>query len=109
MLVVLRKAGTHSRDNMPQVPTYDNFKVMPDSMPGGNLQAQPVEPFAARQAQDMGESMMRAGHAMRAIEEQIAQTSAKDADNQFTPKLNALLNDPNGGYLTQSGKNAVDQ
>lgn len=97
---------------MMRAPTYDNFQQMPAQFQP--VQAQPVTPRVDPGAQlaTTGQQLERFGAALWDMElkdqaEQL-QAATKDADAAFTSQLNALMHDPETGYFTQQGRNAVD-
>lgn len=96
---------------MPVVPTVDSFRATPTAAPGTNFRLLDMGDAGA-QAKEMGQAL---GHASNAIAEIIIdkrqdeiKNAAKDADTSLTAGLNDLLHNPETGYLSQQGKNAVD-
>lgn len=90
---------------MPTVPRYDNLQVTPGTLPQVRLSMPDTPDIAGKQAQQMGQDMLRVGNAMAAMAQDQARTEARDADTAFVQDLNALKTD----YLSQQGKNAVDR
>ena len=90
---------------MPTVPRYDNLQVTPGTLPQVRLSMPDTPDIAGKQAQQMGQDMLRIGNAMAAMAQDQARTEARDADTAFVQDLNALKAD----YLSQQGKNAVDR
>lgn len=97
---------------MPTVPRYDNLQVTPNTLPLARMDAPVVPDVAGQQAQQLGQGMMQAGNAVSRIavdmQTEQSRTEAKAADVGFTSALNDILHNPESGYLTQQGKNAVD-
>lgn len=100
---------------MPVIPAQTAPTVQPGAAPGvfQRVDARP-EAFGALEAQ-AGQQLGRAGqqlaeamadNAFRLAERQ-AEAAAKDADIEATRRLAALEYDPQSGYLTQLGRNAV--
>lgn len=100
---------------MPRVPTYDSFQQSPESLPNVRVQGGDAMQFssvAGAQQQQFGKALMALGNQMAGIataeQESINRTQASEIDTNFTAAINARQFDPNAGYMTQSGKAAVD-
>lgn len=80
-------------------------------MQGGNLQAQPVEPYAARQAMEMSAGMMHLGADMLAIEQDINRTRILDAQNKLLQHdmLSQQGHDGKGGWSNVLGGDVFAQ
>lgn len=101
---------------MPQVPVYSSPTIAPNELPGVRQQT----PYRMMQAAMAGpEEIAKAGQAITSLgAEQMRQITAeqittnearvKQHDADVMGDVQAVLYDPNSGYMSQKGKNAVD-
>ena len=101
---------------MPTVPVYNTPQVAPgnlpnvqNSLPLGFSEAMRAGPD---QMQRIGQQMVNAGSqfAQVAIQMQadVNEAKVKEADNAAADSVREVLHNPDSGYLTQTGKNAID-
>lgn len=94
-----------------QVPTIDTFQKGATVLTG-RVSAPEFHDFASRQAQETGRALQGAGNVMAAVvreeQQEANMTVAKELDVQATQRFNAVLYDPDNGFLSQQGKNAID-
>lgn len=96
---------------MPTVPNYGGPQASPTST-AGNTFAAPVEQNAApQQLQQAGDAMQRAGSAASNIaidmEQQVNQVRVDDALNKARQQMLTLTYDPESGYKTLKGDQAL--
>lgn len=95
-----------------RVPTYDAMTVQSKSGPNPLFNAGDFSNHAADQQIQLGQAAGRLGAGLAAIaaDAQIEanKTVAKDLDVQALEQTNKALYDPNEGYMTKAGKNAVE-
>jgi hypothetical protein len=82
---------------MPRVPTYDNFTVAPSSQPGARIDAPDtsgIGSIPARQAQELGQGLMKAGNAATQIAisaaEEAKRTRVADGMNKYVTGATGL-------------------
>jgi soluble lytic murein transglycosylase len=97
---------------MPQVPSYNNFQVMPEGAPGVRASSPEVQDFAGQQAQQFGQNMMRTGDTLSRValdaQDMVNQVRINDAQNQLREVILKKTYDPQTGYLALKGKAALD-
>jgi hypothetical protein len=99
---------------MPRIPTYDNLQTTPTA-PGVTPMQGSVGPNAgqiqAQQGQELATGLQRAGDVGTRLavdhQEHLNILSARAQDIDATVKLNALQFDPEAGFMSKSGLNAV--
>lgn len=102
---------------MPRVPTYDGFQVAPNTLPqaGRNpLQySAPQTNVAAQQAWQAGQTLSQAGGQIGQVALQMQEIANQlridDAMNQLKEEQLRLTHDPEFGYQSQKGVNALDR
>lgn len=98
---------------MARVPSYDNFQVSPTTVPQQRFDAPQSLDIAGRQAQQLGESMQRAGEGIGRIaidmQTESNQLRAIDASNQAKEKMFDLMYHPETGMLNQKGQAAMER
>ena len=104
---------------MPRVPIYDSAQVAPQQIPStqftqlsapANL-ATLMSDGADRQ-QKLGQQMVSAGSAFGEVavkmQADVNEAKVKEADNAIADSIREVLHNPETGYLTQTGKAAID-
>lgn len=100
---------------MPMVPTFQgNIPRVRDTGGSGMVPAQPVTP-RTDYAAVMREAMKPINDTANAVSEALKINHARtvkaesdDAENMVIQTINTYMNDPENGYMTKQGKNAVD-
>ncbi len=98
---------------MPRVPTYDSFQAAPNSLPQTRLTMQDMPDVAGQQAQQMGQSLQRAGSELGKIaldmQQQANQVREDDAFNQLSEAAQRLKFDKDAGFTNAKGINALQR
>lgn len=99
---------------MPQVPTIDNFSVSPSGGGvGTSVSATPVRDSAPEQLQQFGRAVQGAGQVgadiFRDVQAQANQTRVDDAINRAKERAMQLTFDPQEGFTTLKGLNALER
>lgn len=98
---------------MARVPSYDNFQVSPTTVPQQRFDAPQFVDVSGRQAQQLGDSMQRAGETAGRIaidmQSEANQLRVIDASNQAKEQLFNLLYDKDNGALNQKGWTALNR
>ena len=100
---------------MPMVPTFQgNIPRVRDTGGSGMVSAQPVTP-RTDYAAVMREAMKPIHDTANAVSEALKINHARtvkaesdDAENMVIQTINTYMNDPENGYMTKQGKNAMD-
>ena len=96
-----------------KVPAQDGFQVMPAVAPAGQLAAPQMENMAARQAESFGRSMQGVGVQMSRMamhmQEEANQLRLDEAQIQAREVLTKLTYDPESGFQSIKGRNALDR
>lgn len=100
---------------MPMVPTFQgNIPRVRDTGGSGMVSAQPVTP-RTDYAAVMREAMKPINDTANAVSEALKINHARtvkaesdDAENMVIQTINTYMNDPENGYMTKQGKNAMD-
>ena len=100
---------------MPMVPTFQgNIPRVRDTGGSGMVPAQPVTP-RTDYAAVMREAMKPINDTANAVSEALKINHARtvkaesdDAENMVIQTINTYMNDPENGYMTKQGKNAMD-
>jgi hypothetical protein len=96
---------------MPKVPTYDNFQVMPGTLPQARVQAQNMPDVAGAQLQNTGRALMGLGQDVGRIQleaaKQADQVRLNDAMNKAVQAKLRLTYDPNEGFVHLKGDAAL--
>lgn len=96
---------------MPRVPTYDNFQVLPSTLPQVRVQAQDMPDVAGEQARQAGRAMVTAGSELNRIALDAAreanQVRVNDAMNKAVQAKLRLTYDPDGGFVHLKGDAAL--
>ena len=100
---------------MPMVPTFQgNIPRVRDTGGSGMVPAQPVTPrtdYAAvmREAMKPINDMANAvSEALKINHARTVKAESDDAENMVIQTINTYMNDPENGYMTKQGKNAMD-
>lgn len=98
---------------MPQVPTIDSFSVSPNGGGVGPVSAPPVRDVSGQQLQEAGQAIQRASTTgadiFRDIQAQANQTRVDDAINRAKERAMELTFDPQQGFTTLKGKDALER
>lgn len=100
---------------MPMVPTYQgNIPRVRDTGGSGMVPAQAITP-RTDYASVMKEALKPINDAAQTVQEvlkinhaQTVKAESDDAENQVIQTINTYMNDPENGYMTKRGKNAMD-
>ncbi|MCG9093745.1 glycosyl hydrolase 108 family protein [Laribacter hongkongensis] len=96
-----------------KVPVQDGFQVMPAIAPAGQLATPRMENVAARQAELLGRSMQGGGVQMSRMamhmQEEANQLRLDEAQIRAREALARLTYDPESGYQSIKGRNALDR
>lgn len=99
---------------MPKVPTYDNFQVTPGTLPNAtvnNTYNAERASMGGRQIRQMGQAIENFGQTQATIaldmQQQANQLRVDDALNKAKEAALRLQFDPNDGYTSQRGENAL--
>lgn len=98
---------------MPQVPTLDNFSVAPSGGGFTPVAATPVKQSAPEQLQQMGQAVQRtstqAADLFRDAQVQANQLRVDDAVNRAKERAMQLTFDPQEGFTTLKGLDAIER
>lgn len=98
---------------MPRVPTYDNFQANANTINATPVRAPEMPDIAGQQAQQTGQTFLRAGDALGRIaldaQEQANQVRVNDAMNQAIATRLKLTHDKDIGYTSLQGKAALER
>lgn len=98
---------------MPRVPMPDGPMAQPNGPIQGRLVAPEISPYAARQAEAMGNALQGAGGEMAKIATDMQQQAnalrTTDALNQLKETALALQHDKDTGFLSVKGKDTFDR
>ncbi len=96
---------------MPRVPTYDNLQVQQQELPPVRQEApQHLLQFAGLGGAEMmneGQNLEQAGRGFAQMQAVQNEATVKDQAAQFVNATSTVMNDPQAGYLSQLGANAV--
>lgn len=96
---------------MPRIPTYDNTRVTPNTLPQARFEAAPD--VAGQQAQQIGQGLTQAGASVGRValdlQEQANQLRQTDALNRLKEQALRLTFDKDEGYTNLKGVNALER
>lgn len=96
---------------MPRIPTYDNTRVTPNTLP--QVRFEGVPDVAGPQAQQIGQGLMQAGSAAGRValdlQQQANQLRQTDALNQLKEQALRLTYDKDEGYANLKGIDALQR
>lgn len=98
---------------MPRVPTYDSFQAAANTLPQARMTMPDMPDTAAQQAQQTGRALSGMGQVFGQealdLQNEVNQTRVNDALNQLKDYSLKIANDPETGFTSKTGKDALER